>query len=114
MNTKTLDSVLLQAYLTTDYGVHAEPAFTLCVGQHSLEMAVLYLQHQTKTAAFITACNPYSIKLTDNENSRLLEALRRDLEADRWLYFSSMGINNAGDWEGEASFLVLGISLEEA
>ena len=114
MDTKMIDSALIQAYHDTDYCVHAEPAFTLRVGQHSPEMAALYLLYQTTTTAFITACNPYSAELTANENSRLLKALQRDLEAGSWLYLPGMGMSNTVGWAGEASFLVLGISLEEA
>ncbi|MBY0227781.1 MAG: DUF3293 domain-containing protein [Gemmataceae bacterium] len=61
--------------------------------------------------AFLTACNPMSETLPDEENAARTEALRRDLAAYRVV--DGEAASPDGTWR-EASFLVLEITLDDA
>lgn len=64
-------------------------------------------------AAFITAANPRSERRSEEENRRLLAALRQVLEERRLRYLEGEGRDPAGGWK-EASLLVLGLAREQA
>lgn len=104
---------LIAAYKSTHYQVmHPCGAFTLRVGQYSPELTRLFVEHQVTTAAFITACNPHSQPVDAAQNHRAQQYLANDLVS--YVCYAGVGLDPLGKWEGEASFLVLGINLEQA
>lgn len=103
----------LTAYLKTDYCVYGEPPFVLRIGVASKELSALYRQSNTDSAAFITACNPCSRPLAATENTARQADLAAEL-SQRGLYFlEGEGRHPTDDWV-EPSYLVLGLSLDEA
>ena len=83
-----------------------------CLSPHLDELLVL---NRCTTWAFITAWNPIDKEphlLTDNiVNNR---ALLRTLQQSTWIILPGWGIPDVPEWPPEASFLVIGISKEEA
>lgn len=103
---------LIDAYEVTNFHVKAEPAFTLNVGKVSKELKALFKQNKVTNAAFITAWNPYSKSLSDEENQARNDQLKNELNIRSLKFIDGFGQDPLGQWSGEDSFLVLGIDLE--
>jgi hypothetical protein len=107
---------LIQAYREADYRVNAEPAFVLKVGACSQPLALLFQRHQCDCAAYLTACNPLSEDVGAAENAVRQAELSRELKERSLRFIEGVGQDSQGEWPeqwpGEASFLVLGLSLE--
>lgn len=107
---------LTQAYLAADYRVDAELPFTLKVGVFSESLALLLQRHQCDCAAYLTACNPLGRDVGDIENAARQAELGRELKGRSLRFIDGVGLDSQSEdahkWPGEASFLVLGLSLE--
>ena len=114
MNQSNLAPMLLQAYRETHYQVHAPEPFTLHIGQASSELSALHRAHGVKCSAFLTAFNPYSQQLSEAENEARQEKFRSELKRRSLRFYEGLGQHPSGQWPGEPSFLVLGLSLEAA
>lgn len=103
------------AYRATLYRVRAgSSTFDLRVDVASAPLAALMRRHGVTTAAYMTACNPYSVRTADAVNRAASEELRTTLlRADAFL-FEGEAIDPSGTWPAEPSFLALGISLATA
>jgi hypothetical protein len=105
---------LLESYKSADYHVDVSPSFILKIGVHSHQLAGIYEASHKHSAAFITAFNPYSQELSTQENkdrNLKLEELIQSLGFD---YIHGEGKCGDGDWDGEKSFLIFGISEKKA
>ena len=105
---------LLKSYKLANYHVDALPSFILKIDMHSPELESIYKTSHKHTAAFITAFNPFSQELSTQENkdrNHKLEELIQSLDFD---YIHGEGKCGDGDWDGEKSFLIFGISEKQA
>ena len=105
---------LLKSYKLANYHVDASPSFILKIDIHSPELESIYKKSYKHTAAFITAFNPYSKELSAQENkdrNLKLEELIKSLHFD---YMRGEGKCGDGDWDGEESFLIFGITEKKA
>ena len=109
-----LDQDLVSAYEATNFHVKVNPAFILNVNKLSEELKLLFKQNRVASAAFITAWNPYSKSLSDKENQARNEQLKNELTLRSFQFINGFGQDPLGQWTGEDSFLVLGISLESS
>ena len=107
-----MDNGLLSAYENTSFNVY-QPKISIRIGVINKELDNLLLTNQCETYAFVTAYNPYSALKTHEENRKLNEALFRDL-IDEYQLFEGEGVGEDISWEPEKSFLVLGITLDDA
>ena len=107
-----LDQDLISAYEVTNFHVKAQPAFTLNIGRLSEELKALFKQNNVSNAAFITAWNPYSKSLFEEENQARNDQLENLLNLRSLKFINGFGQDPLGQWSGEDSFLVLGIDLE--
>lgn len=113
MNEKSkLEPNLISAYEVTNFHVKAEPAFTLNIGRLSEELKALFKQNNLSNAAFITAWNPYSKSLSEEENQARNDQLKNELIIRSLKFIDGFGQDPLGQWSGEDSFLVFGIDLE--
>jgi len=108
--------ILKQAYERTTYWVFPAPhqRFALRCGDVSAALDLLLTLAQCQQWAFITACNPQSIQLTEAENSVRMARLATVVEQGGWACLPGLGEGAAGDWPPEESLLVLGIEAAEA
>ncbi len=83
----------------------------LTVGIASPELTGLYQEHKVVCAAFITAFNPFSQKLTADDNHRRQAELAKELTRRGIGFVDGVGQHPSGNWR-EASFLVFGLALE--
>jgi len=109
-----IDPSTVQAYLETDYCVAAAAPFVLKTGATSAALASIYRKHRTDCCAFITACNPYSRIVGDEENAERQAELARELNQLGLTFFDGVGRHPAGGWPEEPGYLVLGLSLAAA
>ena len=109
-----LPEVLINAYKSTNFKVHSDPEFILKIGEFSSGLENLFRAVNLSTGCFITACNPQSVELSDAENKSSQDALYKELKRAGHHIVNGLGSDPSGEWDGEPSFLVLGISLLEA
>ena len=112
------DSVIaqssIQAYLDTDYHVHGPTPLTLNIGVANTGLAALHKTHSVKSSAYVTACNPFSQALDDSANGARQAVLARELQQHGLTHIKGIGQHPTNSWPGEQSFLVLGLSREDA
>lgn len=127
-STPGVSADLIRAYRETHFRVAAsvpgsallpgelflEAGFVLQVGQPSAALQALHRAAGVKCSAFITACNPFSQALTPKQNQERMNVLRAELGRQSLTYLNGEGVHPNGQWPGEASVLVLGISREAA
>ena len=100
------------AYEQTHYRVLGDEPMTLHIGRQSAELATLHRAERVTCSAYITACNPWSEFVDDRINATRQSQLARELRHRGLVYRDGVGESPSGSWPGEASFLVLGLSLE--
>ena len=107
---------LIEAYLAAHYRVDAELPFTLRVGVFSEPLALLFQRHPCDCAAYLTTCNPFGQDVGQIENAERQAELGQELKGRSLRFIDGMGLDSQSEetqkWPGEASFLVLGLSLE--
>jgi hypothetical protein len=109
-----IDPALLHAYAETEYRVSGLCSFALRIGHPCDELARVHSEREVTCSAYITACNPGSAPLNDADNHQRQLALSAELTR-RGLYFlPGVGQHPSNGWPGEPSYLVFGLSLEEA
>ncbi len=102
----------IQAYSETEYRVTGDQSLILRIGEYNESLSRLYKFNKVDSCAFITACNPYSRSLSDAANAGRHDELGRDLQRRGLKIFQGEGKHPVDDWPGEASYLILGLSLE--
>lgn len=105
---------LIQAFTETDYIVHHEPPFTMNIGKPCEELKKLMANRNALGAAFITAWNPFSQKLSTIKNLERQQELKEILKNRGLTYFEGIGQHPSNNWPGEPSVLVLDINREAA
>lgn len=111
MMESSLPEEVIDAYLKTDYYVFDDPPLLMKIGERSDDAIILMASLGTETAAFLTAWNPGSEILTDDENEDRQTGLLTEIEDRRLNYL--VGYGELDDWR-EYSYLVMGISKEDA
>ena len=114
MTDSQIEPDTIQAYRETAYGVAGDQPFDMHIDVVSAELLALHAAHRVTCSAFITACNPFSRFLDVQTNQRRHDQLRRELERRELGFLEGAGEHPSNGWPEEASFLVLGISLDDA
>jgi hypothetical protein len=110
----SIDPILRRKYEETEYRVESRDApLVLRVGRASRELAHLFRDRGVASAAFVSAFNPYSQPSDEAENAAANQRLEGELRQRRLVYLRGVGSDPQGNWR-EPSFLVLGITREEA
>lgn len=102
---------LIEAYKNTKYKVF-EPSIIIEIGVLNQDVNDLLTQHKSMEWAFITAHNPYSRVLTNDENKVRHDELK-ELTKD-YITFEGHGIGEDPAWEPELSLFIIGITRDEA
>lgn len=106
---------LFSAYMATSFEASTPRGVVrLRVGEPSETLDRLLLEVGEAHWAYVTAWNPGSVALSEDENQRRNERLREDLEKAGYSFFEGTGVPDDPGWTGEASFLVLGMSARDA
>ncbi len=101
------------AYRSTQYVTHLpDQALCLRIEEHSTELDTLLSSHGTTSWAFISAWNPFSVPLSNEDNNyRHLQLIER---LSCYQLYPGEGVPDSGTWTPEQSVLVVGISREDA
>ncbi len=102
---------LIEAYKNTKYKVF-EVNLTIEIGKSNQELDAILAKHNANEWAFITAFNPYSRVLTDNENK--IRHIELKNLTKNYVTYEGHGVGEDPTWEPELSLLIIGISMEEA
>lgn len=105
-----VSAALEAAYRGTDYRVLTESPFSLKVGESSLTADKLMQETGVRSAAFLTAWNPYSRTLKTQENERLNAELEKLLRSQGYIVCPGFGAWADDPDKGERSFFAVGIS----
>ena len=102
---------IITSYIQADYCVDKLET-PIKIGQINSEVESLLNETETDSWCFITAWNPLSEELPWQENLERNNWLKKDL-AD-YIILEGEGRDPKGEWQPERSFLVLGISKQDA
>lgn len=103
---------LIAAYKNTDFQVLEPRKFTLRIDERSSELVELYSELGITSAGFLTAWNPHSNTVSAQQNKLAQDALRKRLSLEGLATLNAIGIDPSGQWPGEESIFVPGLSLE--
>lgn len=109
-----LSPSLIAAYRETEYRVMADRPFVLRIDEPCAELLALYKTSKLACATFITAYNPFSQAVSHAQNTARQADLAMELRRRSLTFLEGIGEHPTGDWPGEPSYLVLGLSLEAA
>ncbi len=107
-----IDQDTIRAYLETNYVVRGELSLILRVGNTCPELAAIHRSHRVDCSAFLTAFNPFSQLLDEQENDRRHEVLMQELKLRSLPVLEGHGSHPDNGWPPETSVLVPGLSLE--
>lgn len=110
----TIQNDLILAYKETDFIVDLDPQLILHIAEYNEELLGLYNLHNVNCCAFITAYNPYSEITTDTQNIQKNKVLLNELKSKELFFLKGEGKHPSGNWPGEASYLILDISVDES
>jgi hypothetical protein len=102
---------LIEAYKNTKYKVF-EVNLTIEIGKSNQELDAILAKHKANEWAFITAFNPYSRVLTDNEN--IIRHIELKNLTENFVAYEGHGVGEDPTWEPELSLFIIGISKYEA
>ena len=80
--------------------------FIMRVGETSVEAKKLLQKHNASCGIFITPCNPYSTKISDEENALRVDAFKSFMSVVNSVYYGYIGASVDGMWS-ERSFFVI-------
>lgn len=103
---------LVAAYRRTDYRVGSE--FSLRIDQYSAALRDWQRGHGVDCSAFLSAVNPYSLRVDEAENQSRHKALRLRLERQLLPFAEGAGVDPEEIWPPEAAFLIGGLALDAA
>lgn len=84
------------------------------IGKHSKKTDEILTQNNAGTFAFLTAYNPLSQKVSNEENERRQAELIKLLQAENYQFLKGYGTNEDESWEREKSLFILKITEDEA
>lgn len=99
------------AYLATTYEVYPPgQQFDLFIARENQPFSLYCQNHGIAHWAIITAYNPYSKTLADEQNYRLNDQLAAELKQQGVSVCPAVGVPEDSDWQPELSFFALNIS----
>lgn len=105
----------LGAYVRTTYRATVDDEVVeLRIGRTNEAMDRVLARHGAAAWAFVTAYNPHSTLLADDENDARQDALAKELDEENRTCFSGQGVPDVAGWPSEKSLLVVGMTRDEA
>jgi hypothetical protein len=112
-NSLNIDQHTLQAYLETTY-VTKKPELSIKIGEINRALNIFLFDNNCFFWAFVSAYNPYSSILSDDENELLHKELIEKVKSMKLRYCEGAGIPSDESWKAEKSLLILDISKKDA
>lgn len=105
---------LEKIYLETTYSVFIGAKEVYCKISETAPSAVNNLLSKEESAAILTAWNPRSHSLPQQENEQRNNQLLLSLQRNNHTVLKARGQGNDKSWLAEESFFIVGLSKEEA
>ena len=103
-------STLIAAYRATHYCVNGvTPPFLMRIDAPNADLAACHRAHGVECSVFLTAWNPGSRPTPEADNAAAQGRLEALLRARGYPLLAGLGLDPTGQWEGEESFLALGM-----
>ncbi len=112
-NSLNIDQSTLQAYLNTTYTIE-NPEIDIKIGEINQALNVFLFDNSSFTWAFISACNPHSSLVSDEENVRRHNDLAENVKSRKLRFREGKGIPADESWKSEKSLFILDISKPDA
>jgi hypothetical protein len=110
-----MQSTLVAAYRATDYVVHSSGGIVVIqIGHRSLAVDRLLARMHARSAAFVTAWNPFSRRSSFEANKYWDCELKRYLSVHGFAFLKGEGRGRIGEWPPEPSVLAFEISRPKA
>ncbi|MDN3652692.1 DUF3293 domain-containing protein [Thalassotalea ponticola] len=110
-----MDNQLLNAYLQTDYIIDDEIGlWVMNIGQKEPTLSRYLHRFDQPTAAFLTAYNPMSKRLTEAQNEQRHKQLIASLNKQNMKYLTGYGAGKDDSWPAEKSVFILNITKQQA
>jgi len=107
-----LSKNLIASYLCANYRIGTGPeSISLRIDQYSEPLAKFQISTEQPCAAIISAYNPYSLRLSNEENCAAHESLRDFLNRHSCPIIECLNTDPTGAWPEEKSFFVPGLDL---
>jgi hypothetical protein len=106
---------LFEAYRQTSF-LAETPTGTVCIRIGHVEAALedLLEREGAKCWAYVTAWNPGSTSLSDEENRVRESELENEVRQAGYAFCTGQGVGADGSWKPEPSLLILGVQENEA
>ncbi|MBS1770558.1 MAG: DUF3293 domain-containing protein [Acidobacteria bacterium] len=100
----------LTAYFNALYLVDRERTtpIELRVGRQSGPLCELHALYRVDESVFVSACNPFGRQQDSEENIKATQELHAWLQEQAFASITGRGVDEAGAWPAEESYLVLG------
>ena len=103
------------AYRAASYVVQGpDGPIAIRVDDGSPALDDLLVGHGTRCWAFLTACNPGSTPLSDDENCQRMAELQLLVSDAAYPFYPGEAVADDGGWPVEPSLLIVGIATEDA
>ena len=106
-----IDEALQEAYQQSEYWP-LQPRIQILLGQNQPELETLLIDNNSCFACLITAHNPRSKPLLQNENREKQQKMIRVLESLNLRYLQALSIDPKGKWPDEQQLMVLDCDRE--
>lgn len=108
----------LEAYRKAEYVVYgghdgSPPDILFRIGERNPDLDALLDDNEARTAAFISAANPFGEPASEAENHNAFRALANATSA-QYAVFPGEGRDPSDEWPAERSLLIVGIPYEDA
>ncbi len=111
-NSNNIDQSLITAYQDTVYSTF-QPPLQLKIGEKNEALTVFLFDNNAFTWAFVSASNPFSIKIEAKENQKRHSALVNFVKNSGLRFIEGEGKSKDSTWS-EKSLFILDISKKEA
>ena len=112
-NSLNIDQHVVQAYLNTIYAVK-KPKLSIKIGEINQPLNIFLIDNNSFTWAFVSAFNPHSTILSDEENELRHSDLIQSVINLNFRYCEGEGIPPDDSWKAEKSLLILDIAKKDA
>ena len=115
MNWRNEHTALWDAYRRTTYIARlGQSEIRINPDRQSAELDMLLNEHGAIEWAYVTAHNPQSRRLTDEDNAKRQMELINAVQDRGLAFFEGDAVADDGKWPAEPSLLILGLPLDDA
>tara|TARA_B100000963_G_C22550640_1_gene636608 strand:+ start:812 stop:1237 length:426 start_codon:yes stop_codon:yes gene_type:complete len=109
-----IENSLIEAYENTNYYIYHDTEIIINIAKKNIDLINLFKDKNLISASIITAYNPFSKIMTEEQNLSAQLQLKKMIEDSNLSYLDAIGQDIKKEWPGEPSFFIENISKENA